>query len=254
MGSARSNSERALPGAGHKPAPGAGPIIIAGRLKGDPEFKTSYQLHSPILRGELDYWRALNAHWASDRTLINVEHDMEFSDELVRGLVECPHPLCTYPYRCYLRDREYYVYTPTVDGWWVEEGTEWADTSTLGFCKIAPEARTRPLRRIIWKFLEHSMCAAVTGFSQVEPDPVANRRAWHVHWPEVRHFHDYDRDVWERASEWERFCAEVGQPCHKKPSEVTAVVALRLNDRRRHEPVRHAEWLFDEGGLDAAAS
>lgn len=194
--------------------------VLAARLAGDRPFHSErFRVRTPVLRDPLDYWRVLDGAWRLPGVLVNVEHDMEFSDALVRGLVECPHVLCTYPYRCYLSGRRHWVYSPQADGRWVERGTEWADTATLGFCKIAREARDRPLQPMIWKFLEHSVCSAVAGFSQLSPNPDTRRRRWHVHWPEIAHHHDYDAEAWENASDWERFCAENGEPCHEKPSE-----------------------------------
>lgn len=207
--------------------------VVAARLPGENPHASQYKISTPVLRGDFDYWKALHDVWYGPDTLVNVEHDMEFSDELVQGLLDCPHPLCTYPYLCWIRERGHYVYTPTADGRWVSEGRPWADTSTLGFVKIAPEARVRPLRRMIWKFLEHSVCIAVAGFSQVEKDVLGNRRAWHVHWPAVKHFHDYDLEAQERMSDWERFCAEHGEPCRLMPSEARGDIrSVRLDPDR----------------------
>lgn len=212
-------------------------MVLAGRLAGGHQLTSEqYKIHTPVLSGDFAYWRELDDLWAKPGTLVNVEHDMEFSDDLVRGLVECPHPLCTYPYRCYLRDLGHYVWTPTVDGAWCEEGTEWADTSTLGFVKIAESARSERLRRIIWKYLEHSVCTAVTGLSQPAPDQ-GRQRAWHVHWPEVQHHHNYDAEAWDRASAWERFCEENGEPCLVWPSQVRDVRSLGLTEANRRRQV-----------------
>lgn len=221
--------------------------MVACRVAGDHPFSSDrYEVRAPVVADDYGYWQALNEAWNTSDVLVNVEHDMEFSDELVDGLVNCPHPRCTYPYRCWLKHHKHWVYTPVLDGHWIEKGVEWADTSTLGFIKIAPEARTQPLERMIWKFLEHKVCEATTGFSQIKigalgksvcecslQTPEDTQRAmWHVHWPEVRHFHDYDSQVWAEASDWERFCQESGEPCLVMPSEMADDVrAIRLGTK-----------------------
>lgn len=187
------------------------PIVVAGRCVGEPKLTTTLDLYSPVLSDQYAYWKALNDHWGQGRTIINVEHDMEFNDQLVADLVECPHPLCTHAYRVYLSTRGYWVFSPTRAGRWIVEGDAWADTASLGFAKIAAGAQTRPLERMPWKWLEHAVNRAVIGWDGSTLSPCREARcAWHVHWPEIGHFHDYDAEAVTRASEFERFCLRIG--------------------------------------------
>jgi hypothetical protein len=199
-------------------------IVIAARLSRRTQAASTnapgrrctpvFDLHVPILGEDpYGYWRALNDHWGHGRTIVNVEHDVEFSDRLVQELVDCPHPLCTYAYRVYIQRRGYWIYAPTRDGKWIAEGDEWADTASLGFTKIAASEQGQPLDRLPWKWLEHAVCGAVAGTGSAWDAGCLNRgrdRAWHVHWPEIGHYHDYDAEAVANASEFERFCLEVG--------------------------------------------
>jgi hypothetical protein len=63
-----------------------------------------------------------------------------------------------------------------MDGFWITEGIERAAYSGIGFCKIAPEARVRPLERDTWRGLEWQVNAATEG-------------DWHVHWEPIEHHH-----------------------------------------------------------------
>lgn len=167
-------------------------IIYAARLAGEGRLLSGHRyVHHPRIRDEWDYWRGLAVLWDGPRTVVNVEHDMEFSDALVADLLDCPHPLCTHAYRMYL-PTEHYAHNVSLSGWhppidnisqytargicWIGPEDEWADFSAIGFCKIAPEARASSLRRDAWMGVELSVNAAV------------NCR-WHVHWPEVAHYH-----------------------------------------------------------------
>lgn len=208
-----------------------------------------YPVHGVECRGEFSYCQGVQEAWLTDKIIVNVEHDMEFSDVLVSGLVDCPHPACAYAYRVFptalqrfiycatttsVADAEYEQYrqnksrrvaqlaaeraahgedellvesprpgkgepasdtynavgsppTPeaqaisdvTVD--WIEPGDEWAEWSSIGFCKIAPEARSAPLDRMFWQWLEHGINRVVS----------SDGTRWHIHWPEVKHHHDY---------------------------------------------------------------
>jgi len=112
--------------------------------------------------------------------IVNVEHDMEYSDRLARELVACDHPLCTHAYRMHL-PRECWAHgavanAATLTVAWGSEGEEWAEFSGVGFCKIVPSARVAPLERCPWWEVEGTVNATVRG-------------PWHVHWPAVEHYH-----------------------------------------------------------------
>ncbi len=145
--------------------------------------------------GEFDYCNGLQEEWMTDKTIVNVEHDMEFSDELVDALVDCPSPLCSYPYQVYPTALARYIYCATTrkldeDGQekidWIDEGEEWAYWSSIGFCKIAPEARKLPLDLIFWQWLEHTINRSVGEYMNVGAG-----LSWHIHWPAIKHEHDY---------------------------------------------------------------
>lgn len=135
------------------------------------------------------YHEALSAAWDLDRTVVNIEWDVQWSHRLIDELVDCPHPLCTHAYQMHIPST-YYAH-----GWlpddptgretasrirWIDAGDEWANWSAIGFCKITPEARTGLLARASWQGVEMSVNRAVA-----EP--------WHVHWQSgpqgVQHFH-----------------------------------------------------------------
>lgn len=210
-------------------------VIAASHLPGEePHRSENFQVRPIECKDEYSYWQGLRDLWQTTGTLLNVEHDMEFSDELVQGLLDCPHPLCSYAYRVWMVGLTQWVYCPTRGGHWIGQGDEWADTASLGFCKIAASARERVPIRMPWKFLEHSICNAVGTVTLLEsiPDgyhrPVWDETRWHIHWPEIGHFHDYDAEVYSRLSDWEKFAAENGEPCHVVPSEVPGAVAERV--------------------------
>ena len=151
-------------------------------------------------QGEFNYCDGLQDVWMTDQIMVNVEHDMEFSDELVDGLVNCPHPLCAYPYKVYPTALGRYIYCATSRKpdpdtgmetiTWLDEGEEWAFWSSIGFCKIAPSARTKPLDRLFWQWIEHSINRSVGEYMSADGQAGL---AWHIHWPEVKHYHDYEK-------------------------------------------------------------
>lgn len=139
---------------------------------------------------DFDYWESIVRIWVEPATIINVEHDMQYSDGLARELAECPYPCCTHAYQMHT-PREYWAHSHDglcgMDGHWVTEGTEWAAYSAIGFCKIAPEARGQLPERCRWQHVEHAVNTAVRQHAGLI------RAAWHVHWPGVEHYHYADR-------------------------------------------------------------
>lgn len=147
----------------------------------EPVQSTHYCVQALTCGDDFDYWRGLNEYWDGGATIVNVEHDMEFSDGLVEGLLACPEPLCAYAYKVWPSAWRRFVYAQSNVGRWIEQGDERADFSSIGFCKITSEARTGPLKRFPWKFVEQSVNQAVAG-------------PWHIHWPEIKHYHDYETE------------------------------------------------------------
>jgi len=138
-----------------------------------------------------DYCRGLQAVWGSDFTIVNVEHDMECSDGLVQQLLDCPEPLCAHAYR--LRKNGHYAYRngalPPSGGFedqWIGEGDEWATFGGIGFVKITPEARVRPLPDREWSTLDIEVTKACEG-PEVVPAAAYSGHRWHIHWPEIKH-------------------------------------------------------------------
>lgn len=171
-------------------------LVVSSFLPGNRPFSSElFPVMGVECVGELSYWGGLSSQWDSDHTLINVEQDMEFSDQLVAELADCEYPLCAYPYQVYPNALGRFIYcaTRTVPGLdpdghpndpvWIEPGDEWAVWSSIGFCKIAPAARVRPLDSMFWQYLEHSINRVTGKYAGLQ---------WHIHWPEIVHGHNYE--------------------------------------------------------------
>ena len=182
--------------------------------------------------GEFDYCDGLQKAWITNKVLVNIEHDMEHSDALIDGLVNCPYPVCAYAYQVYPTALGRYIYCATsrkvwkeedeadyrmghegtnpsdlsgVNAFdrelgvrkvgdeyisWLDEGDQWAVWSSIGFCKIAPVARTKPLDRLFWMYIEHSVNRSVGKYMNAG----GANYDWHIHWNEgkgIQHHHDY---------------------------------------------------------------
>lgn len=163
-------------------------LIIASHLPGEGYLHSKrFEVRPVLCADEWDYWRGLAAEWDSGRTLINVEHDIEWSDEHIAELVACPHGACSFAYVCHwkssgiaggviaagagARDSELQP-----DAHYLQGGEEWANWSGLGLVKITRQARIGRLRREPWNRLELAVADAVRG-------------PWHMHWPTVQHHH-----------------------------------------------------------------
>ncbi len=155
-------------------------------MPGDARLESGYPVHDVVCEDAVfGYWSGLNEVWDSDRTLVNLEHDMEYSDDLVAELLSCPHPLCTFPYKVRPFGWPGKTWGVSFGSIWVTEGQPYASFSSIGFCKIAPEVREgTTLDRNIWSKVEASIHLAA----------VQSKRVWHVHWPAIQHYHDYDAD------------------------------------------------------------
>ena len=174
-------------------------VITSSYLSGEEPLRSErYDVHGiecKDVRGEFDYCFGLQEAWMTDKIVVNVEHDMEFSDELVDGLVNCPWPLCAYAYQVWPTALQRWIYCATskkTNGLlsWLNKGDEWAYWSSIGFCKVAPSARAKPLDLIFWQYLEHSVNRAVGKYG----DGKGAGLDWHIHWNEgigIEHYHDY---------------------------------------------------------------
>jgi hypothetical protein len=157
-------------------------VVLASHLVGAPHFESErFEVVGIECAEPEDYWAGVAAWWESDRTIINVEHDMECSDELIEGLLDCPEPMCSWAYWLSIPSGgPHWAHRtglkPPCGGIWVETGDEWADYGGIGFCKITPEARVRPLPEQTWQFVDIAVAEATD-------------LQWHLHWPTVEHFH-----------------------------------------------------------------
>jgi hypothetical protein len=167
-----------------------GPIVLASRLPGEKPLQSKkFRVVDLECVDDLDYWGGFAALWDEDVTIVNVEHDNECSDKLIQQLLDCPHPLCGYVYRLKGADDAPYSYRqgplPPAGGildWWLKgPDEEWATFGGIGFCKITPEARVRPLESRDWHTLDIMVTKAVEG-PEVVPDGRNEGRRWHVHW------------------------------------------------------------------------
>jgi hypothetical protein len=180
-------------------------VITSSYLEGNEPFRSErYHVQGIECKrehGEFNYCHGLQeVWWPAEKTIINIEQDMECSDELIDGLLSCPHPLCAYAYLVYPTQLHRYIYCATsrqVDHnnpaksnvYWLNKGEEWAVWSSIGFCKIDPIARVKPLDRLYWQWLEHSVNRIVGTYQHAGGAGFE----WHIHWPEVEHYHDYKR-------------------------------------------------------------
>lgn len=150
----------------------------------DAPLKSAYPVHDVVCHDPLfGYWEGLEAVWASDRTLVNVEHDMEFSDDLVHELLSCPHDRCAYPYKVMPFGWPGKTWGASYGSLWATEENPYASFSSIGFCKLTASAREgSTLTRAIWDKLEGHVHVAA----------IRDRGLWHLHWPAIEHFHDYE--------------------------------------------------------------
>lgn len=159
-------------------------VVVASHLPGEEPFTSErFEVWPVECVGDFDYSHALGEAWATDRTVVNVEHDVEVSDALIQALLDCPEPLCAQTYPLYAAsgthgtaDGSVYGYVETEPGPWVTEGTLFADWAAPGFIKITAAARVNPFPEKHWLAVE----AATNYFKQGR---------WHLHWPPVAHHH-----------------------------------------------------------------
>lgn len=154
-------------------------MVLASHLPGEGVFRSQRFEVVPILcQDDFDFWSGVAAYWETDATIVNLEHDIEATDDHLEALFDCPHPLCWWAYRCHwvTTHRADDTYPALVESRRVTPADEWADWAPLGLLKITPQARTAPLARTPWVQLERSVNAAVAP-------------PYHLHWPEVQHHH-----------------------------------------------------------------
>lgn len=162
-------------------------------LREETTATSRYPVHPVKCLDELDYMEGVAAAWATDNTIVNIEHDLQYDDKLIDDLVNCPEPACAYPYLIHHHPLKAPFYCCAIGnrakGWasfwvtcaWVTPDDEWADFAAPGFIKVTPEART-PIVDLDahWQHVEF-----------VINDHVTTR--WHLHWPAVEHYHPAGR-------------------------------------------------------------
>lgn len=157
-------------------------VVLASHLPGEGHFRSErHRVLAVPCVADTDYSQGWQALWDTDLTIVGVEHDHEVSDELVQGLLDCPHSLCAWAYLLHMPSTGGASHYAQRDGGpnygdWIKPGVRWCGFSGIGFCKIAPEARVRSLAESPWQIVDCAISRATDG-------------DWHVHWPAIDHFH-----------------------------------------------------------------
>lgn len=154
-------------------------VVLASHLPNEGHFESARHLVIPfVCWDDFSYWHGILASWDGPETIVNIEHDVEVTDDQIADLLACPHPLCSWMYAAHWASTHLAddVIAARNGGKFIDEGTEWAEQSAIGFVKITPEARIAPLRKTVWQQLEVAIEEAV-----MPP--------WHMHGPPVPHHH-----------------------------------------------------------------
>ena len=154
------------------------PVVVSSFLPGEGHYRSKrFTVRAIECDDAFGYWRGLSSIWDGP-TFVNLEHDLEVTDEQIAELLECPQPLCSWAYQMHWISTHLAadVYAHSNNGQLIAEGAEWADWSAIGLIKIAPEARIAPLRQVVWGQVEQAIAEAVSG-------------PWHMHWPAITHHH-----------------------------------------------------------------
>lgn len=148
------------------------PLVLVSYLPGEGFLASEQHRVVPIrCDTDLSYWKGIADRWDHPASLVNIEHDLEWTDAQVTELLSCKYDACSYAYRCnwVSTGQPNGVWAHTANGVFIERGDEWAEWSGLGFIKIAPAARIAPLREAVWNRVENSIDEAV-------------KTPWHMHW------------------------------------------------------------------------
>ena len=137
--------------------------------------------------GSTDYATALRVYWELSGHMVIVEHDIVPTEEQVRELIDCPHPLCTIPYWLWpestgLTYALCSAFLVTEHGKvCVPDGEAYADFSALGLVKLSAEFRASVGKPSIvqWNNVDIEINRLVS----------LGHYRWHIHRPMVEHYH-----------------------------------------------------------------
>ena len=125
-------------------------VVLASHLAGEGHFRSKrYRVQAWTCTADDDYWRGLASVWDSDLAIINIEHDVEVTDDDLSELLACPHGACSfmYPMHWACTGRFDDVWPARNNGLFVDEGTEWAEQCAIGCIKITARGSHRPARK-----------------------------------------------------------------------------------------------------------
>ena len=141
--------------------------------------------------GAYGYRNVLKKYWDIDDDLCILEQDLIPTEHMFIDMANCQHWNCAYAYRLYPPSlghegtevaHRMQGNNETPD--WIAEGAEWSDYAGLGFTKLGRYARRR--MALDWNSdkLHHTNMDVLISRGMIE-----GRIPFHIHWPEVYHFH-----------------------------------------------------------------
>lgn len=78
--------------------------ILCCYTKLHPAAEKALKLYAPdaemvdVTGGDFGYWNTLASHWDDEDDLIVIEHDIEITEKVIPGFLDCPQAWCTHPY------------------------------------------------------------------------------------------------------------------------------------------------------------
>ncbi len=140
--------------------------------------------------GESLAWpTAITGYWGT-QDLIICEHDIGITQEAYDGLCDCEYSHCAVAYKIhqpYVQTNHAPVYCAMVDYKFIQEGCEHADSVGFGLVKLRANVMGIPIpERLSWSNLDSKCSYAI----RIQFGP------WHIHWPEVPHYHEGHKPKW----------------------------------------------------------
>jgi hypothetical protein len=143
-------------------------VVLCGHLPGEqPQRFDRYEVTSFLYDdGEPpEKGTVLGRWWATNKTIISLDNDVEVRDEHLDTLLACPSPLCSWQFELH-----YASGAPGNHLIQEDEGDGFAGYSPMGLVKVTPQARRLWQMPYHWRDVEMAMCACVT-------------TRWHLHGP-----------------------------------------------------------------------